>query len=92
MACKIGKCCCCISIKCGTNIIGGIHAVYLFLCLYAGALIGATLNFFSGTAFIVMLVKDSAMTRGIFCASFITYVCLINALNIYAMFFRMEAP
>ena len=89
MPCKTGKCCCCIPIRCGTNIIGGLHAIYLFYFLYSGEFVGASLNFFAGTTFIIMLVKDSAMMRGIFCAAFTTYVCMILVLNLYYTFFKI---
>ena len=87
MPCKASKCCCCVPIKWGTYIIGGLHAVYLCLFLYRPDYLGAALNFFVGTTFVFMLFKDTAMMRGIFFAAFSTYICMITALNLYFTFF-----
>ena len=88
--CQTKRCCCCIPIKCGTNIIGGLHAVYFLLFLYKGDFLGAAINFFSGSTFIAMMVKDTGFMRGLFCAAFTTYVCTVAILSFYFTFFMWE--
>ena len=90
MNCKTKKCCCCIPVKIGTYLIGGIHVIYLFLFLYKHAVVDAVLNLFTGMTFITMLLKDSQFTRMVFFAAFVTYVCIFNSLDIYFTLFPWE--
>ena len=90
MFCIQSKCCCCIPIKVGTYIIGGLHAIYFFLFLTKADWLGAALNLFSGSTFIAMVVKDSSFTRGIFFAAFATYVICVALFNLYFTFFMVE--
>ena len=87
MVCKLNKCCCCVPIKIGASIIGGLHVFFLVMSLYKQAYVNAALNLFSGTVFLVMLYKDTQFTRLVFFATFITQVLLIIALDIYFILF-----
>ena len=91
MFCKQKKCCCCIPIKVGTYIIGGLHAIYFVLFLVKADYLGAALNLFSGSTFLAMVFKDSSFTRGIFFAAFATYVISVALFNLYFTFFMIEA-
>ena len=90
MSCRQTKCCCCIPIKTGTYIIGGIHAIYLLLFVSQGDYLGAALNFFAGSTFLFMVFRDSSFTRGLFFAAFFTYVLTVVFLNLYFTFFMLE--
>ena len=90
MNCRTKSCCCCISIRNGTYLIGVLHAVYFVMFLLEPNFIGASLNFFCMSTFIAMVFKDTAFTRSIFFTAFATYVVLIAVLNLYFTFFRFE--
>ena len=87
MFCKQSKCCCCIPIKIGTYIIGGLHALYFVLFLTKSDWLGAALNLFSGSTFLAMVFRDTSFTRGAFFAAFATYVITVALLNLYFTFF-----
>ena len=91
MPCKQTKCCCCIPIKIGSHIIGGMHAIYILLFISQGDYLGAILNFFAGSAFIAMVFRDTSFTRGIFFAAFLTYVITVLLLNLYFTFFMLDS-
>ena len=56
---KVSKCCCCIPVKTGANIIGCIHVLGLLAGLYMINPLQISLELFCGATFVYMVYRDS---------------------------------
>ena len=55
----VKKCCCCINIKAGAYIIGGIHVLGLLIGIYMLDPLQISLEVFCGITFLLMVRKDT---------------------------------
>ena len=79
---EVDKCCCCISIKTGVYIIGAWHILILLGGLFEAQYLRVTIELFTALSFMVMIFRDSIMTRMYFFATYCIFCVIWNIIMI----------
>ena len=87
---RLTKCCCCIPIKVGAYIIGGLHVFGMLAGLYLMSAVQISLEMFCGISFLYMLYKDTQQNRMLYFSSYCVYAAFLFAIRAVFVFWKAD--
>lgn len=90
MKLRVKRCCCCVPIKIGAYIIGGIHVLGLIIGIVRMSPVSVSLDIFCGSTFLYMIYRDSQKSRLLYFATYAVYAFVVVGIHLIFVFWKQD--